>query len=673
MKKLIYSFFAIVVLFSFPYNLLSAGLKELPKKYRMWLERDVRYIITDKERDAFLKLKTDKERNFFIKMFWKMRDPTPGTPRNEYKEEHYKRLAMAERLFRDEGKPGWRTDRGRFYILLGKPQDIERYDGMGRFYPVEVWYYQGDPAKGLPSQFRLVFYQDPGTFEYKLYYPGIDSPQKLLPTWGGDPFDKMQGYNVIRQYAPSLADALMSMIPGEGPTDYSSARSSLILSQIERSPYENVNTEYAEKILNMEGFVDVETSIVYIPNQSELQLFKTQEGFFVAHFSISPKKFTITEYEGKYYAPIEIYIKLTNPRGESIWEHTYNMELYFSPSQIQRLKNSSVQINGIIPLISGKFSATILLKNKASKEFSVVEKNVLVPDTDNITITTLAISNSLKEMAPGMFIKPFMIGASQFYPYPDEIYRTRDNLVLYGQVNIPEGEKPSNISLKVHISNEEGNYSKSFILPIADFATGLFYKRLGNLPPGSYEIKAEIYRNGLKLGEKKKEFMVTPLRSKPSPFVISKMLNFEEYPIIYHALATQSYKTGKYKLAEIYYKKEFDSAKDKTSSVEGLMRVYLKLGEEERALNLFYSSEKKSSEMCFLAGSALYARGDIRKAIKVLNQGYKKNSVDLKIINLLAEAYLKIGNKENAKLLLKRSLSIDPNQDVIRKKLDLLK
>jgi len=661
------------VFFIFSYYAVPKGLKDLPKKYRLWLERDVRYIITDKEREAFLKLKTDKEREFFIKMFWKMRDPTPGTPRNEFKEEHYKRLAMAEKLFRGEGKPGWKTDRGRFYIILGKPKDIERYDGMGRFYPVEVWYYMGDPAKGLPSQFRIIFYQDPGTYEYKLYYPGIDTPQKLIPTWGGDPFDQMQGYNLIREYAPSLADALMSMIPGEGPTAYSSARSSLILSQIERSPYEGVNTEYAEKILKMEGFVDVETSIVYVPCQSTVSVLKNPEGFFTAHFAISPKKFSITAYEGKYYAPLEIYQKLINEKGETIFENTYNMELYFTPAQIQRLKRSSVEIEGVIPVVSGRYTLTILVKNKASKEFSVAEKHINVPEQDSTVITFMGTSNSFKEITPGMFLKPYMIGAYQFYPYPDNIYRTEDKIVIFGQVNIPRGSNPANISIKFEVNEEDGKYSRTFTGKISEPAHGLFFVPMERLPAGTYTVKASLYHGDIKLGEKETEFMVTALSSKPAPFIISKMINMKEFPNLYHALGEEWYRTGKFKLAEIYFKKEYEISRDRIPAIEGLMRTYLRLGEEERALNLFFSSKDRSAEMCFLAGSALYSRGDIHRAIEVLNQGFRKNSVDVRIINLLADAYLRIGNKENAKLLLKRSLSIDPKQDVIKKKLELLK
>jgi len=667
------SFVFPVVLFFLASFVFPRGLKDLPKKYRMWLERDVRYIITDKERKAFLKLKTDKQRDLFIKMFWKMRDPTPGTPRNEYKEEHYRRLAMAEKLFRDEGKPGWMTERGKFYILLGKPQDIERYDGMGRFYPVEVWYYQGDPAKGLPSQFRLVFYQDPGTFEYKLYYPGIDAPQKLIPTWGGDPFDKMQGYKIIRQYAPSLADALMSMIPGEAATGYSSARSSLILSEIERSPYEGVNTEYADRIANMEGLVEVEESVIYVPNQTRLDLFRHPEGFYALHFAISPKKFSITRYDDRYYAPMEIYAKLVNKKGEGIWESTQPLELYFSRSQVELLKRSSVEIEGIIPVVPGDYSLVIILKNKSSKEFSLVEKRIRIPSEKELHILALGTSNSLKPRASGLFLKPYSIGRHQFYPYADEIYKTKENVVLYGQVNVPAGEDLSKISLELALVDEDGNLYKKTKLRLQDPKLGVFYYDLGKLKPASYTAKVSLYYAGIKLEEKSTDFMITPLAYKPTPFLISKIVEAKEIPGFYHSLATQYYETGEYQKAISFYQRELRLSPSRPEALEGLMKAYLRVGKPDKALEVFHEATSPTEEMFFLAGRTYYERGELDRAIEILNRGYRRNSVNLKIINLLADVYLQKGNKENARLLMKRSLEIDPNQDIIKKKLEMLR
>src|ERR1700745_3205046 len=103
----------------------AKGLKvELSKAYKKWLDEDVRWIITDEERAAFKQLSNDEERDQFIEAFWQRRDPTPDTVENEYKEEHYRRIAYANEHFA-AGIPGWKTDRGRMYIPFGPPAQIE--------------------------------------------------------------------------------------------------------------------------------------------------------------------------------------------------------------------------------------------------------------------------------------------------------------------------------------------------------------------------------------------------------------------------------------------------------------------------------------------------------------------------------------------------------------------
>ena len=112
------------------------------------------YIITDQERAAFKRLKTDEERERFREQFWQRRDPTPGTPENEFKTEHYRRIELANRRFGRVDIPGWKTDRGRIYIIYGPPDEIEdhpgdRYQrppeqggGVTETYPFQQWRYR---------------------------------------------------------------------------------------------------------------------------------------------------------------------------------------------------------------------------------------------------------------------------------------------------------------------------------------------------------------------------------------------------------------------------------------------------------------------------------------------------------------------------------------------------
>ena len=110
----------------------SALKVELSRVYKKWLNEDVVWIITDQERAAFKQLSNDEERDNFIEAFWQRRDPTPDTEENEYKEEHYRRIAYANEHFA-AGIPGWKSDRGRIYIMYGPADEVDSHPSGGTY------------------------------------------------------------------------------------------------------------------------------------------------------------------------------------------------------------------------------------------------------------------------------------------------------------------------------------------------------------------------------------------------------------------------------------------------------------------------------------------------------------------------------------------------------------
>src|SRR5580658_5451736 len=128
--------------------------KELESPYKKWLDEDVTYIITSEERHSFLHLATNEEREQFIEAFWQRRNPDPDSPENTFKEEHYRRIAYANEHFAS-GIPGWKTDRGRIYIMWGPADEVQSHPSGGSYerpaeegggetstYPFEDWRYR---------------------------------------------------------------------------------------------------------------------------------------------------------------------------------------------------------------------------------------------------------------------------------------------------------------------------------------------------------------------------------------------------------------------------------------------------------------------------------------------------------------------------------------------------
>lgn len=155
----------------------SSQAQEANRAYMKWLNEDVVYIITREERTAFLKLETNQEREQFIQQFWERRDPTPGTPENEFKDEHYRRIFWANLRFPTAtGTAGWRTDRGRIYIVYGPPDEIDDHSSPGSYnrpgdrgphtVPYIDWTYRF--IDGVGNNVTMEFFDPRGTHEFRM-------------------------------------------------------------------------------------------------------------------------------------------------------------------------------------------------------------------------------------------------------------------------------------------------------------------------------------------------------------------------------------------------------------------------------------------------------------------------------------------------------------------------
>ena len=167
---------------------------ELSDTYKTWLNQDVVWIISDEEKKAFRNLSNDEERDAFIEQYWLRRNPDPDSQDNEFREEHYRRIAYANEHFA-AGKPGWKTDRGHIYIAYGKPDSIDSHPSGGSYerpmeegggetstFPFEVWHYRY--LEGIGDNIDLEFVD---TCQCGDYHFTIDRSEKdaLLRVPGG--------------------------------------------------------------------------------------------------------------------------------------------------------------------------------------------------------------------------------------------------------------------------------------------------------------------------------------------------------------------------------------------------------------------------------------------------------------------------------------------------------
>src|SRR5579862_6300861 len=193
-------------------------LKDLATPYKKWLSEDVSYIITDAERKAFLQLQTNEEREQFIEQFWQRRNPDPDSVDNPVKEEHYRRIAYANEHF-SSGMAGWKTDRGRIYIIWGKPDSLETHTlgeswtrpmdlggGQTQTYAYEDWTY--NEMEGIGQNITVEFVDKSGTGEFKLTSDPSEKDALTMVPGAGDTLAEQMG----------LSDRTARLMNGDGST-----------------------------------------------------------------------------------------------------------------------------------------------------------------------------------------------------------------------------------------------------------------------------------------------------------------------------------------------------------------------------------------------------------------------------------------------------------------------
>ena len=378
----------------------AQSAKDLPDRYRAWLQEEVVYIITPKEREVFLKLGTDRERERFIEAFWKQRDPDPDTPDNEAQKEHYRRIAYAnDKLGRDSPGAGWRTPMGRIYIMLGEPKTIDRFENTTELRPTVIWFYEGLSDLGLPNAFNVVFFKREGIGDWTLYSPVSHGPQSLLVNSFGDPVDPYAAFQEILAIEPAVADISLSLIPMESALALSPSIASEVLlqSKIPAVPWEKVKDAYAEKFFKYKDSVGVEYTANYIESDFAVHVFRDRSAVSFVHYLIEPKRLALERSGGRFHTTLQVNLMVSDLEGNPVHQGERTIPVDFTADQVDRIKGKLFSFQDLFPLIEGTYELSVLVKNVLSKEFASAEARVTVTAPAGPEIGPLVLANQIVE------------------------------------------------------------------------------------------------------------------------------------------------------------------------------------------------------------------------------------------------------------------------------------
>ncbi|HUT08002.1 MAG TPA: GWxTD domain-containing protein [Candidatus Latescibacteria bacterium] len=657
-------------------------VKDLPPTYQDWL-KVVSYIIKEKEREVFLYLNSDRERDLFIEAFWKLRDPTPATPKNEYKEEHMKRFTEANRIFRfGSAREGWMTDRGRFYIILGPPVSKEWDAGSNDIYPTEIWSYYGDTAKGMPIHFQLVFFQFRNAGEFKLYDPMTDGPERLLVRSATD-FnygDYQSMYQKIHDMRPDLALVCLSIIPGDIPPGFQpSLDTAFYMAAIYDSPKKGLNDSYATHFLNLRGVVSTEYLTNFMASEATVAvLHDPATGLTTCDFVIAPERLSVDFYGQKNEYSTNFAVDVSLRAGEKIiLQYSKEYPLTIPESQMDATRSMGIAVADSFPVIEGSYKLTVLLRNVVGKEFSVLERDLVVPPTTGVPRLlgpTLGVGLVVSRADSHL---PFQLVAQKLNVDPKNTYSNADQVAyIFSALGVTRDLwSEGKVVTTVKGTSPTAVFQRSYTLPLngQPYRSSLALSQVlpaSEFPPDYYELTLALQdAKGSVLDTKTASFIVSPGKAVAHPIVASRAFTTANSFQVQYILAHQYDQAGQLDRAEEAYRRALALNPAYLPKVPDYAAFLLKAKKPEEALRLI-ETVKDDANLKFsyflIKGRALAGLERYAEAVLSLQEGNKVYNSDSGLLAVLGSCYYKTGEKERALAALKASLSLNPEQPEVK-------
>jgi GWxTD domain-containing protein len=655
--------------------------KDLAPRYQEWIKLTT-YIIKDKERDVFLHLQTDRDRDLFIQAFWRMRDPTPGTPENEFQAEHIKRFQEANRRYRS-AREGWMTDRGRFYIILGPAVSTESIAGDMDVYPAEIWSYYGDTSKGLPTHFQLVFCQYKNAGEFKLYDPVSDGPARLMVKGMTDfaPSDYQSMYQELIKKQPDLAILAFSIIPGESaPGMQPSLQTPIYMAAITESPKRGLDESYATHFLSFKGVVSTEYLTNYMKCDGQASIVHDPlTGVTFCDFAVVPERLSVDYYAPKeqYFCAFQIDVSL-RAGDRTVFQYGKEFPLTIPEDKLKETEGMGFSIADSFPVIEGAYHLTVLLRNTAGKEFSVFEQDINVPPAeDRPRIVGPVLGVKLLEAQPGTRM-PFQADLERLHTDPKNPYASSDPIVYQFAVTGLAAEAAAGGKVKALIQGATGGeaHRRAFTLALEDRGprraqsfTGSF--PASDLPADYYEMSLTLEdAQGRVLDSGKANFIVSPARSLPHPVVAAKSFSVANRFLWDSMRARQYEQMGMRAQAASAYESAYRANPSYLPMVPDYAAFLLKERKPEEVLTLI-EGIKDDADLRFqyflLRGRALLALGRNDEAVQSLLLGNRIYNSDAGLLAALGTGYHRMGQGPEALAALRASLKLNPDQPEVEK------
>ncbi len=410
---------------------------------------DVRWIITDEERKTFNSLKTDDEREQFIEQFWLRRDPDPDTDSNEYREEYYQRIAYSNEHF-TSGIPGWKTDRGRIYIMFGPPHQKESHPSGGSYnrpiwegggststYPFEIWWYRY--IEGVGSDVEIEFVDPTGSGEYRIARNPNEKDALLYTPNAGLTLAEELGLSskadriAYGMFGPSGGGAGGGQLFGTRAKDQPFERLDL-LARLQKPPKVKFNDLAAlasESDLPKASFDVLSAGL-------NINMLRVTDAAVLTSFTVQLENQDLVykEVGGLPQAAINIYAKITNVAGRRAGQFEDVVTSSYTPEALTlgMQQRSAYQKNVVLP--PGIYKIDLVVRDVNSGKTGVIKQGFVVPtyEEGKLSTSTMILASRIEPLAGRLPSGQFVLGSLKVIPNATGEFKQDQSLGIYMQV-----------------------------------------------------------------------------------------------------------------------------------------------------------------------------------------------------------------------------------------------
>ena len=661
--------------------------QKLEKNYRDWLERDVAYIITKDERDAFLKLTTDEAREKFIETFWEIRNPSPGSPTNSYKDEIYQRIAFADARFGiGSGMEGWRTDRGRTYVTLGPPQQKQVLRNSANLFPIEIWFY-GGANSALPPFFYVMFYQREGG-DYRFYSPYADGPDKLVT--GVEAINsRLTALRLIRNsVGPEVARISLSLLPDE-PVDETtgtvSLQSDILLDSIKNLA--NLPANRDDILRRRTNRESVTSRLVLEGRNLDIVTFPARDsrGLTRLDYALrlhSPSDLSMAEEkDGRYSYSVEIRVRVFNSENKLIFTQQKSLSDSMTKKRFDTIKDKVFGYEGTLPLPPGKYHLEFQFTDWSKKAAFHMVREISIPSPakDSLVVPNVLPFLSAENADPGLAdLMPFTIGGVQFTPMPSSTPTLVQgtNLQVVYQIWTPASDPRENLGKKLDVEYAFGRpAAPGSATKVKDEISREQFDAAGSLvtgkklsleqqSSGSYILNVTVNNPQNKhSGFGTMNFKVLDAPSGPEPWDVLEpgIAQDAEKGILDQQRGLCYWALGQFDEARVWFRRALQLDHSNDVARARLVDAYFSKKDYAAVVSLFSDAgitEGTDSETLLRIATSLEKRGSTPQAISVIENALQSRPEEGPLYLALAQYYSEIGNARKAAELTHKGKSL---------------